>query len=356
MIKERIQEIRNSIPFDSAVIINNDSDCFYFSGFNHSEGMVLITDRNAILFVDFRYIEAAKSVCKEIEVRLTSAFLKDIYEVLKSEKADIVYVQQGSVTLSQKKAFEEAFSGVCVSDEIDIDSVIKNMRAVKSDREISLIKSAQKITDKAFSYILNEISVGKTERELALDLEFFMRKNGSEGTAFDTICVSGKNSSKPHGVPSDKKIEKGDFITFDFGAVVGGYRSDMTRTVCVGKPTDKMLNVYNTVLKAQTEALKAIKAGVKCKDIDKVARDIIDGAGFKDCFGHGLGHSVGIDIHENPSFNTRCETVTECGMVITVEPGIYLENEFGVRIEDMIIVTNNGCKNITKSNKKLIII
>ena len=356
MIRERIDKIRGDLPQNCAALVTNEADCFYLSGFNRSEGMVLITANRAILFVDFRYIEAARAACGEIEVKLTSLFLKDIYECLKAENVKTVFVEGDTVTLNKQKAFSNAFGDICISTEIGLDKIIKNMRAVKNSYEISLIKSAQAITDKAFLYILDKINVGKTEREIALDLEFFMRHEGSQGVAFDTICVSGKNSSKPHGVPSDKRIESGDFLTLDFGAVAGGYRSDMTRTVCVGEPNDKMVTVYNTVLKAQTEAIKAVKPGVVCKNIDKVARDIINNAGFEGCFGHGLGHSVGIDIHENPSFNTRCEDITTPGMVITVEPGIYLENEFGVRIEDMVIVTENGCENITQSKKELIVI
>ena len=356
MIAERIEKIRSALPCGCAALVTDEADCFYLSGFNKSEGMVLITNNSACLFVDFRYIEAAKAACREIDVRLTYSFLKDIMAVLKAENINTVFVEGNSVTLNAKAKMQEAFAETKVSVEVDIAGIIGDMRAVKSQYEISQIKAAQNITDRAFEYILGNIKAGKTERETALDLEFFMRRQGSEGTAFDTICVSGKNSSKPHGVPGDKIIENGDFVTFDFGAVVGGYRSDMTRTVCIGDPTEKMKTVYGTVLKAQKAALEAIKAGVICKDIDKIARDIIDNAGYKGAFGHGLGHSVGIEIHENPSFNTRCETVTKPGMVITVEPGIYLENEFGVRIEDMIIVTETGCENITKSVKDLIII
>lgn len=356
MIAERIETIRKALPENSAALVTNEADCYYLSGFNKSEGMVLITKNIACLFVDFRYIEAAKAACKDISVKLTNAFFKDIYSSMAAEKIKTVFVQSMYVTLSQKEQMQNTFSGIDVSAELNIDRIIGDMRAIKSAGEISLIKSAQDITDRAFTYILSKIQPEKTEREIALDLEFFMRKEGSEGVAFDTICVSGKNSSKPHGVPSGKIIENGDFLTLDFGAMVGGYRSDMTRTVCVGKPTDKMVTVYNTVLKAQTEAIRAIKSGVVCKEIDRVARDIINESGFEGCFGHGLGHSVGIDIHENPSFNTRCETLTKPGMVITVEPGIYLENEFGVRIEDMIIVTENGCEDITKSEKRLITI
>lgn len=356
MIAERIEQIRRALPENSAALITNEADCFYFSGFNKNEGMVLITKSGATLFVDFRYIEAAKSACNEISVKLTYSFLADVAAALNNENIKTVYVQSEYVTLSEKEKMQDAFGKTEVSAAFALDRIIVDMRAVKSADEISLIKAAQGITDRAFSYILGKIDVGKTEREIALDLEFFMRKEGSEGVAFDTIAVSGKNSSKPHGVPSDKVIESGDFLTLDFGAAVGGYRSDMTRTVCVGNPTDKMIAVYNTVLEAQERAISAIKAGVVCKDVDKVARDIINEAGFEGCFGHGLGHSVGIDIHENPSFNTRCEDITKPGMVITVEPGIYFENEFGVRIEDMIIVTQNGCEDITKSEKELIIL
>lgn len=356
MIKNRIENIRVKLPANSAALFTNEADCFYLSGFNKSEGMVLITENTACLFVDFRYIEAAKAACKDMDVKLTGAFLKDIYEVLKNENIKTVFIEGDSVTVKEAETIKSVFSGIEVSTELGIDKIVRDMRAVKGEGEISLIKSAQAITDRAFSYIQTKIAVGKTEREIALDLEFFMRGEGSEGVAFDTIAVSGKNSSKPHGIPGDKKIADGDFLTLDFGAIVGGYRSDMTRTVAIGTPSDKMLTVYNTVLKAQTEAIKAIEPGISCFDVDKVARDIINGAGFEGCFGHGLGHSVGIDIHENPSFNTRCKDLTKPGMVITVEPGIYLENEFGVRIEDMIVVTENGCEDITKSEKELIIL
>ena len=356
MIAKRVDRIRNTLPDSAAALITNEADCFYFSGFLRSEGMVLITKNGATLYVDFRYIEAAKAACKEVSVKLTAAFFKDIAADLKSENIKTVFIQSQYVTLAAKAKMEEAFGGVQVSADLDLDKTIGDMRAIKDKNEISLIKAAQKITDSGFTYIKEKIAAGKTEREIALDLEFFMRNAGSEGIAFDTICVSGKNSSKPHGVPGEKVIEKGDFVTLDFGAMIGGYRSDMTRTVCVGAPNGKMETVYNTVLKAQKEALSAIKPGMVCKDVDKIARDIIDNTGFKSKFGHGLGHSVGIDIHENPSFNTRCETLTKPGMVITVEPGIYLENEFGVRIEDMIIVTENGCENITESKKELMII
>lgn len=183
-----------------------------------------------------------------------------------------------------------------------------------------------------------------------------MRGLGAEGVSFDFIVVSGKNSSLPHGVPTDKKIEKGDFITMDFGGIVGGYCSDMTRTVAVGGITDEQKMVYDTTLKAQLAAIDAIKAGAICGDIDKIARDIIYDAGYKGCFGHALGHSVGIDVHESPNLSPNNQSILQIGNVVTVEPGIYLENKFGVRIEDMVYVTENGCINLTNSKKELLIL
>ena len=212
------------------------------------------------------------------------------------------------------------------------------------------------MTDDTFAYIAERIAAGRTERDVMLDMEMYMRRLGSEGVAFNFVVVSGKNSSLPHGVPTDKVIERGDFVTMDFGAVVNGYRSDMTRTVAVGTISDEQRRVYDTVLEAQTAALAAIRAGVVCKDVDKVARDLIARAGYGDCFGHALGHSVGIAVHEAPILSTRCDTVLKAGTMMTVEPGIYLEGKFGVRIEDMVLITEDGYENFTKSPKNLLIL
>ena len=183
-----------------------------------------------------------------------------------------------------------------------------------------------------------------------------MLLRGGEKLAFDTICVSGVNSSLPHGVPGDKIIEAGDFVTLDFGVTVAGYCSDMTRTVAVGHATDEMVTVYNTVLQAQLAALDTVKVGVKCRDVDAAARKIIDDAGYKGCFGHGTGHSVGLEIHEDPRFSQKTEDVCRSGLIMTVEPGIYLAGKFGCRIEDMIFIGNSKVENLTNSPKELIIL
>lgn len=356
MIEKRVLSIQNKLNEGEAFLVESAANRFYFTGFESSAGAVFITRNGAVFLIDFRYVEKAKSVVKSCEVQLSERKNEEIKALCERFGVNKLYIEADIASVSHYNALVSLLEGVTVESGDKFDRITEDMRSQKSVAELLLIKEAQRLTDETFTYILNHISAGRTEREVMLDMEFYMRKLGSEGVSFDFIVVSGKNSSLPHGVPTDKKIEKGDFVTMDFGACIGGYRSDMTRTVAVGAVSDEQKKVYATVLRAQREAEKAIKAGVVCKDVDKVARDIIYGAGYEGCFGHGLGHSVGIEIHENPSFNTRCETILKTGTIMTVEPGIYLENRFGVRIEDMVYVTENGCENITKSSKDLIIL
>ena len=356
MIKSRVLKIQNLLKDNEAALISSIPNRFYLTGFETSDGFVVVTKNYAVFLVDFRYIEKAKETINSMDVKQLERADKDILKVLEEQNVKSLFVEAEALSVTDFNAYKDAFSKITLSTENFIDKALKDMRAVKTEEELEYIKKAQELTDKTFDYILTKIKVGKTEKEIMLDMEFFMRSLGSEGVSFDFIVVSGKNSSLPHGVPTDKKIEDGDFLTMDFGAVVNGYRSDMTRTVAVGKVTEEQKTIYNTVLKAQTEAIKAVKAGKCCKDIDKVARDIIYNAGYEGCFGHGLGHSVGIEIHEAPAFNTRCETILQKGTIMTVEPGIYIENKYGVRIEDMVYVTNEGCINLTNSPKELIIL
>ena len=349
----RIKKIQNILERGTAALIMSPANRFYLTGFRSSAGYVVVTPENAVFLTDFRYFEKAKSVIKACETVMLTKFSEQVKTIIGN--AEKLYIETDVVSVSQFSDFAASL-GVKISDDKKLSRLLGLMRSIKTKEEIDNIKAAQKITDDTFQYILPRITSGRTECEIMLDMEFFMRKSGSEGVAFDFIVVSGKNSSLPHGVPTDKRIEKGDFITMDFGAVVNGYRSDMTRTVAVGSASEEQKTVYNTVLKAQLAAIEAARTGVICKEVDKIARDIIGAAGYNGCFGHGLGHSVGLDIHENPSFNMRDETPLEEGMVITVEPGIYIENKFGVRIEDMIIITENGNENITKSPKELIVL
>ncbi len=352
----RIQAIQAALPPHAALLVKSADNRRWLTGFAASDGFVLISRERAVLFTDSRYIEAARAAVHHLAVSLSTDATAHMREWLADEEIATLYIETGATTIRSLSALRKALDGVCVSEEDTFDRLITDLRCVKSPAELAAIRQAQKLTDDTFAYITERIAVGRTEREVMLDMEYFMRRRGSEGVAFDFIVVSGKNSSLPHGVPADKVIERGDFVTMDFGAVVDGYRSDMTRTVAVGTVSDEQRRVYDTVLAAQTAALAAIRAGVVCKDIDKIARDLIDNAGYSGCFGHALGHSVGLEIHESPNFSPRCDTVLKSGTVMTVEPGIYLEGKFGVRIEDMVVVTENGCENLTKSTKELLIL
>ncbi len=356
MIKKRIEKIMQNLENAEALLILSEPNRFYLTGFSSSAGTLLITKEKSYFLIDFRYYEKAKATLNYSKVILLSKYDEQVCELLKHHNIKSLFVETNYVNIKQFNIMKKALENIFISTDAKFVNLIEDMRSVKDEQELNFIKKAQSITDKTFSYILNNIKQGRTERDIMLDMEYYMRRLGSEGVSFDFIVVSGKNSSLPHGVPTDKPLQNGDFLTIDFGAVVNTYRSDMTRTVALGYVTDEQRRVYNTVLKAQQCAIKSVKAGVVCKDVDKIARDIIYDAGYEGCFGHGLGHSVGIEIHENPSFNLSCETPLKAGMVMTVEPGIYLENKFGVRIEDMVFVTNSGCTNITESKKELIIL
>jgi len=356
MTVERVCKIQENLTPDTALLVTSEANRFYLTGFHSSAGVVVVTKEKAYFLIDFRYVEKAGSVVKSCEVILSLRSESEVLELLKNNGVKSLYVEADIMSISELARYKAALPDIEILTEDKMDRVLEDLRAVKSEKELSLIRAAQKLTDETFTYILDRIEAGRSEIDVMLDMEFYMRKLGSEGVSFDFIVVSGKNSSLPHGVPSDKLIEVGDFITMDFGAVVEGYRSDMTRTVALGCVSEEQRKVYDTVLAAQKAAIEAVRPGLVCKDIDKVARDLIYGAGYEGCFGHGLGHSVGIEIHESPAFNMRCETVLRPGTVMTVEPGIYLENKFGVRIEDMVYVTEDGCIDITESERELIIL
>ena len=356
MIRNRIEKVQENLYPDCAFLVLNDTNRFYYTGFKSSSGAVLITKEHAYFLTDFRYIEKASSSIVDYTIMLSNNPDSEIKRICKSHGIKSLFIETYSTSISRLASLRLALSGIEIVTDDKFDRLTEEMRAIKSERELKFIKEAQRMTDETFFYIVERFEAGRTERNIMLDMEFYMRRLGSEGVSFDFIVVSGKNTSLPHGVPSDKKVEKGDFVTMDFGAVYNGYRSDMTRTVGVGMISDKQKEAYDTVLKAQRMAEEAVKPGAVCKDIDKIARDIINGAGYEGCFGHGLGHSVGIEIHENPCLNSRCDTILKPGMVLTNEPGIYIENEFGVRIEDMLYVTEDGCENLSRSKKSLIIV
>ncbi|MCR4614686.1 MAG: aminopeptidase P family protein [Clostridiales bacterium] len=337
-------------------LIISEENRKYLTGFSSSDGVLVVTGSGSVFFTDSRYIEAAKKQITDCEVTELKDLKLQLPELCKSLGVDSLGIEAERMTVDQLNKFSKSVSGVNFSSANTVDNIINSMRSVKDENEVKCIAKAQEIAEKAFDIILNYISVGRTERDIAIELDHTMLKNGAEDISFKTIVVSGVNSSMPHGVPSDKKIESGDFITMDFGAVYNGYHSDMTRTVAVGSVSDRQKTVYDTVLTAQKKAISVLKEGLACAEADKAARDIIDAAGFKENFGHGTGHGVGIEIHEKPSLSPKSKETLYVGNVVTVEPGIYIPGEFGVRIEDMLLITPDGYKNFTSCNKEIIIL
>ncbi len=335
-------------------IITDDINRRYFTGMKSSAGTVLCFKDKAYLIIDFRYIEKATKTVKDAEVTLQGKLYDQINELLTKHGAKTIAVESYTMTVAALNAMRERITAAEVVASDELSKAIGQLRIVKTQDEIDKIIKAQRIAEAAFEDVLNFIRPGVTEREIGLRLDYYMLSHGAEALSFDTIALTGANTSLPHGVPGDTVVENGMFVLIDYGATYDGYHSDMTRTVAVGKPTEKMEMVYNTVLKAQNDALAAIKAGVIGKDIDKIARDIIADAGYGDKFGHSLGHGVGVEIHEAPNAAPSSEHVFKENMIVTVEPGIYLPDEFGVRIEDFVVIKENGCENMTLAKKTLI--
>lgn len=353
-----VDYLKSFLKNGEAALIMSEDNISYFTSFHSSNGYLVVTKNKSYFLTDSRYVEAAEDNIKTVdEVLLLRSMKDDLYNLIDKLGVKKLHIESDRITV---KRYNDIKKATALRQELvadgKLDDAINSIRIKKTREETEKIIAAQRIAEKAFDHILSFISTEKTEKEIALELDYFMLKNGADALSFETIAVSGKNSSKPHGVPSDKKIEKGDFITMDFGAVVDFYHSDMTRTVAVGEVSSKQIEVYETVLEAQLKAIEAVKAGKICREVDGVARDIIKAKGYGEYFGHGLGHGVGVEIHEAPSLNPTCETVLQAGHIITVEPGIYLPGEFGVRIEDMGAVTEIGFDNFTKSEKKLIVL
>lgn len=353
-----ITALAKTLKENEGYLIVSPENARYFTAFDSSNAWIFVTARKSVYMTDSRYIEAAgKNVdgCDEIvEMKSGGEQLK---ELAAAAGINTLYIESSRMTLDTFERLQKQLDGVCaLVGGNTLDKAVDGIRSVKSDGEVEKILAAQKIAEKAFDEILDFIRVGVTEKEIALKLDFLMLSGGADAVSFETIAVSGKNSSMPHGVPCNKKIENGDFITMDFGAVVDGYHSDMTRTVAVGNVSDEQKEIYGIVLAAQEAALASLKAGVDCAAADAAARDIIAANGYGAFFGHGTGHGVGVEIHEGPSLSPRSKSVLQAGNVVTVEPGIYLPDKFGVRIEDMALITATGHKNLTASPKSLIII
>lgn len=337
-----------------AFYVTNPENRYYLSGFSGSTGALLLTVDHAFLLTDFRYTAQAAMECPAYQViEVSGPYGETVFRILKQNSLFRLGLEGEHQTCNQYFNLK----GICEGVEIKaLSDMVEQLRTIKDQSEIELIEKAVIIADQAFEKILFLIKPGITESEIALQLEYEMRRMGAEGPAFKIIVASGVRSALPHGVASSKTIEEGDLVTMDFGAVYHGYHSDITRTLVIKNLNRRQKEIYKIVLEAQMNAIAAVKAGVRASDVDYAARSIIENKGYGECFGHSTGHGLGLSIHENPRLSANDDKILEPGMVVTVEPGIYIRNWGGVRIEDTVVVENNGCRVLTKTPKEKILI
>jgi len=328
------------------LFITDENNMYYYSGFYKGEGYLVINSKRLCVVTDSRYTEYASYACKGFDVvNIASCSPEDFVS-----DGDICAFEDMSISYAMYMKFASK-----IKDIKPIGNMANELRQIKDENEINLIKQAAHIADKAFEHICSYIAPGISEKQIASEIDCFMKKNGAEDSSFTTIAASGTRASLPHAIPTDARLKKGDFIVLDYGCVIDGYRSDMTRTVAVGSITDEKKEIYEAVLNAQLLSLNHLKAGVSAYEVDKVARDYLDSL-YKGAFSHSLGHGVGLCIHESPNLSPKNNVPLKNGMVVTVEPGIYLEGNTGVRIEDLTVVRNDGCEILSHSPKKLIVL
>lgn len=341
----------------TAAAVFDPSNMFYLTEGYTGEGLVFISQNRRVIVTDFRYTEQAQRQAPGFEVIMTEKGRSGdqvVSQLVQEENITCVRTETNYISVDRFGKLRAAL-GEEVSC-LPLDEMPQKLRQIKTPSEVLAIRKACNITADAFRAILPKIREGMTEKELQIELNFTMLRLGADTMAFDTIIASGENGSLPHAIPGNRAIRRGDMITMDFGAKVGNYCADMTRTVAFGEPSQEMRRIYETVLRAQTMCEDALAAGKVCSDIDKIARDYIDARGYAGRFGHGLGHAVGIDIHEEPRLSPACQDVLRAGIVITVEPGVYVPGVGGVRIEDTCLVKENGCEALTDADKQLIIL
>jgi len=348
----RVKAVRNHLDGAKldAVLITSADNRFYLSGFRGSAGALLISAEKNLILVDFRYTEQAKKQAPAFEVRQYKNMMAELGDLCDSLNIRRLGFEADDVSYKQYRDYEEKLDGV---ELVPVERLVEDMRAVKDPDEIEAIRRAVAITDRAFEYIRGWMRPGMSELDVAMELEFFMRKQGAESMAFAPIVAAGERGALPHAAPGKKQLEPGDMVVMDFGALADGYCADMTRTVILGEPDPRQRAVYELVLGAQQLGVDAVCAGRSSREVDNAARQFIADAGYGDNFGHGLGHGVGVAVHELPSLSPNQETRLKPGMVVTVEPGVYIPGWGGVRIEDMVLVTETGCEILTGADKQL---
>ena len=353
-----LQKLQNKLRESGldAMLLTDPKNRFYVTGFHSSAGAVVVTQNDAWLFTDSRYIEAAEhTAAGAYRVGLNDrehSLSTLVRRVLDQSHATKVGGEEASLSYQEYIGYEKALG----CQLIPAQGLVMQLRAAKTPEELEKMVKAQEITDRAFQHILTFLRPGVTEQAVAAELMYVMMKDGAERMSFDPIVVTGVRSSMPHGVPGQTVIQQGDFVTMDFGCIYEGYCSDMTRTVAIGFASEEMRKVYGIVLEAQLAGIRTAKAGVLGRDVDKAGRDVIESAGYGEYFGHGFGHSLGLDIHEAPNSSPAGTAEMPLGCVCSAEPGIYLPGKFGVRIEDVVVYEENGCRVLTKSPKELLIV
>ncbi len=356
-MEKRIEKLRKELAKQDldGVIINHPSNRFYLSGFTGSAGTVMVTPASAMLITDFRYTEQAQEQAPHLEVIEHDLKKMDtLGELILREKAKRIGFEADFETFSTvEQQLKEKIENV---EWVPTQNFVEKFRNYKSPEELEYLQKAVDLADLALEHICGFIKPGMKERDVALELEFFMRKKGAKGSSFEIIVASGPRGSLPHGIASDKEIKEGDLVVIDMGARLNGYASDVTRTFAIGKAGEKEKEIYNTVLEAQLAAIEGIKPGMSGQEADKLSRDIISQKGYGNNFGHGLGHGIGIDVHESPRLSPISENTLEKGMVFTIEPGIYLPGWGGVRIEDIVVMEDDGVRSLTRAQKEFKII
>jgi Xaa-Pro aminopeptidase len=355
-LEKRIDRLRERLKEQDleALLVTHPMNRRYLTGFTGTAGMVLVTEKDAKLLVDFRYVEQARKQAPHLDVvRVGGEPFRTVGGLCREWNVSRLAFEQDHLVYARVEKLKSALDG---AEVVPVSNMVEKLRETKDADELDTLRRAARIADEAFTEILKEIRPGLRERDIAFRLEFLMREKGAASSSFDIIVASGPRSALPHGVASDRVLEKGDLVTLDFGAVYEGYCSDITRTIVLGKPNERQREIYEIVLHAQQTALEAVRPGVTGREVDKVARDIITERGYGEQFGHSTGHGIGLEIHEAPTLSVNGETVLQSGMVVTVEPGIYLPGFGGVRIEDDVVVTEQGKEVLTHSPKDLIVI
>lgn len=350
MHNSRIERLLCGVEEGAAVFVTSFANIFYYSGFTSEDAFLIISRTQRFIITDARYFIQAKNEACDYELIDIKIGWKDIFKNIGAEK---IYFEEDKISFGKYCNLKVAAENM---EFIPAQTIIDKPRRIKDKYEQQLVRTAEEIGDSAFLHILDFIKPGMTECEVAVEIETYMRRQGAAGLSFETICASGVRSAMPHGTATDKVIEKGDLITMDFGCIYKGYCSDMTRTVAVSSLSEKQKEIYGVVLEAQQKTIDSLYDGISCKEADKISRDIISAAGYGKEFSHSLGHSVGIEIHEMPVFSPKSEDILEEGMILSVEPGVYIDGFCGVRIEDLICVTDGEIVNLTHSPKELIVL